>query len=169
MPGIMDSELQKAILKKAGRLLAHRAYSRGELRKKLAPMAEDSEIESALNRLEQLKLLNDVDYAYNFALYRVQQQGWGPAKVREHLFRRHLSRATIDSALERIRTELDEESVLLEYIKKHCAKRALRTDPKDIQKLIMHLRRRGFEGPAIFRALKSGLPEDAIHCFETGE
>jgi regulatory protein len=165
----MDSELQKAILKKAGSLLNRRAYSRGELRIKLGKMAGDSEIESALNRLEQLNLLNDSDYAYNFALYRIQREGWGPAKVRHSLIGRHLSQAAIDSALQRVRNELDEEIVLSEHIQKYWRKRMPPKDWKDFQKLILHLRRRGFDNNAISRALKRMVPSDAIPSFETGE
>jgi regulatory protein len=165
----MDAELQKTLLKKAGSLLARRAYSRGELRMKLAKMAGDSEIESALNRLEQLNLLNDADYAYNFAFYRIQQEGWGPAKVRDSLLRRHLSPANIESALERVRNELGDELVLIDCIKKRCGKQEPPTNPKDIQKLIAYLQRRGFDDDAIFRALKRMLPAAVIQRFETGD
>jgi regulatory protein len=165
----MDAELQKTLMKKAGLLLARRAYSRGELRMKLAKMAGDSEIESALDRLEQLNLLNDADYAYNFAVYRIRQEGWGPAKVRDSLLRRHLSQAIVESALERIRDELGEELALTDCIKKRCGKQALPANPKDVQKLISYLRRRGFDDDSIFRALKRMLPAAAIQHFETGE
>jgi regulatory protein len=165
----MDAELQKAVMKKAGALLARRPYSRGELRMKLAKMAGESEIETVLNRLEQLNLLNDADYAYNFAVHRIRQEGWGPAKVRDSLLRRHLSRTDIESALERVRNELGDELALTECIYKRCGKQALPTNSKDVQKLISYLRRRGFEDDSILRALKRMLPAAATQRFETGE
>jgi regulatory protein len=169
MTGVMDGELQKTLMKKAGSLLARRAYSRGELQVKLAKMAGDSEIESVLNRLQQLNLLNDADYAYNFAVHKIRHEGWGPAKVRDSLLRRHLSQATIESALQRIPNELGDEQVIIECIKKRCGKQAPPTGPKEVQKLIFYLRRRGFDNDAIFCALKSMLPAAAIQRFETGE
>jgi regulatory protein len=169
MQGDMDVELQKALMKKAGLMLSRRSYSRGELRMKLAKMTGDSEIESVLNRLEQLNLLNDADYAYNFSVYRIRREGWSPAKVRDSLFRRHLSQAIIESALERVRNELGDEFALIECIKKRWGKQAPPTSPKDIQKLILYLRRRGFDEDAIFCALKRMLPAAAIQRFETGE
>jgi regulatory protein len=169
MQDIMDVDLQKTLMKKAGSMLARRSYSRAELRMKLAQMAGDSEIESALNRLEQLNLLNDADYAYNFAVYRIRQEGWGPAKVRAALLRRHLSQTIIESALERIRNELGDDLVLKECINKRCGKQPPPTDPKDVKKLIMYLRRRGFDDDDIFRALNHMLPAAAIQRFETGE
>jgi regulatory protein len=165
----MDAGLQKAILKKAGSLLARRPYSRGELRMKLAGLAGESEVESALNRLEQLNLLNDADYAYNFAFYRIQRERWGPAKVRESLLRRHLSPAIIESALNRIQNEQGNDQALIECIQKRCGNQAPPTDPKDIQKLILYLRRRGFDGDAIFRALRHMLPSAATAHFEIGD
>jgi SOS response regulatory protein OraA/RecX len=165
----METEIQKTLLKKAGSLLARRAYSRGELRLILAKLAGDSEVESALNRLEQLNLLNDADYAYNFAFYRTQREGWGPAKIRDSLLRRHLSQATVERALERVRKELGDERILMECIKKRWKHRAPPADPKDIHKLILFLLRRGFDEDAIYRALELMLPTEAIQRFETGD
>jgi SOS response regulatory protein OraA/RecX len=165
----MNDEIQKALLKKAGSLLARRAHSRGELQLKLAKMAEDSDVECALNRLEQLNLLNDADYAYNFAFYRIRQEGWSFAKVRDALFRHHLSQAIIESALERARNELGDEFALIECIKKRYGKQPPPASPKDIQKFILFLRRRGFDDDAIFRGLRRMLPAAAIQGFETGE
>jgi regulatory protein len=169
MAGVMDEGPQKALMKQAGSLLARRAYSRGELQMKLAKMAGDSDIESTLNRLERLNLLNDADYAYNFAVDRIRRQGWGPAKVRDSLLRRHISQAIIESALERVRNEPGNELALTECIKKRYGKQALPTCPKDVQKLISYLRRRGFDDDAILHALKSALSAAAIQRFETGE
>jgi regulatory protein len=165
----MNDELRKSLFKKAGALLARRAFSRGELRIRLSKMADNLEIESMLDRLEQLNLLNDADYAYNFALYRIRQEGWGPAKVQESLLRRHVQQAVIECALERVHSELGEESVLIEYINGHCGKKGLPANPKDIRKLIMHLSRRGYDQEAIVRALKRLLPTAAMRRFETGE
>jgi len=165
----MDAALQKILLKKAGALLARRGYSRGEMRNKLTRIAGASQVESVLDRLEQLNLLNDADYAYNFALCRIKQEGWGPGKVHDFLLRRHVAQATIESALERIRKELKEESILVEYIKKRCEKQGPPMDLKGIRKLVLHLRQRGFAEGDIFSALKGMVPAAVLHRFETGD
>jgi len=165
----MDDELYIALLKKAGALLARRAYSRGELRDKIARIAGNPQVESVLDRLEQLNLLNDADYAYNFALYRIKQEGWGPAKVHDSLLRRHVVPAIIEQALERIRHELGDESALVEYMRKHCGKQGPPADPKNIRRLILHLRRRGYDENIIFSALKRIVPAAVMRHFETGE
>ena len=165
----MDDESQKALMKKACLFLGRRAYSRGELRIKLSGLAGESQVESALDRLEQLKLLNDADYAYNFALSRIRGKGWGPAKVRESLIRRHLSQASIDRAMQQIQKEPEDESALARYIEKYCGKKGAPTQPENLHKLILHLCRRGYDRESIVQALKRIVPAAAMQHFETGE
>jgi regulatory protein len=165
----MDAELRSLLLKKATALLARRAYSRAALRSKLAPTAGEAEVESALDRLEQLNLLNDAEYAYNFALCRIQRQGWGPAKVRDSLLRRQVAPSAIAGALKRVQNELGDESALLRYIEKHCGKQGPPADLKGIRRLVLHLRQRGFHEDSILGALKQLIPAAVLERFETGE
>ena len=165
----MDAAVQKMLMKKAGDLLSHRAYSRGEMGEKLGKVAGEHQVEDALDRLEQLNLLNDAEYAYNFALYRIKRDGWGPDKVHHSLARRHIAKKTIQHVLEKIRSELGEEFALVEYLQKHCRKQGLPNDPKGVQKLVAHLRRRGFDESVILRALEPVIPATVMQRFETGE
>jgi SOS response regulatory protein OraA/RecX len=165
----MNANVQKMLLQKAGALLARRPYSRGGLRDKLAKSADQVQVEIALNRLESHSLLNDAEYAYNFALGRIKRQGWSPVKVFDSLLKRHVEQNTIESAMARIQNEGGEESFLDLYIKQYCRKRSWPVDPKDVRKLISHLRRRGFDEDDIFRALKQAIPGPASPRFETGE
>ena len=158
-----------ALLKKAAVLLARRSYSRGELRDKLLRTAAAAQVESTLNRLEQLNLLNDAEYAYNFALYRIEREVWGVAKVIDALRRRQVEPEIIEDALRRVQCELGVETVPVEYMQKYCGERWPPTDPAHIQKLITHLRRRGFGERAIGRALKGILPGPLYQRFEIGE
>ena len=166
----MNTETHKILLKKAGALLARRAYSRIDLRSKLAGLAGDPEIESVLKHLEQLNLLNDADYAYNFALHRIRQQGWSPIRVQHALLRHHVEMPIVECALERVRNEVGDESIIiLEYVLKHCGKKGLPTDRKGIRKLILHLHQRGFDEEHILGALRQIIPAAALQPFETGD
>jgi regulatory protein len=167
MPGVAMGAKQKSpILQKAASLLARRAYSRGELRKKLELAAAEPELEAALNRLEQLKLLNDDDYAYNFAFCRIRQEGWGPAKVRNALRQRQIDPATADSVLERIQIEIGEESALETYICKYLGKRKTPCNPRETRRLISHLQQRGFSREPIMRAVRRLIPDIDLTRFE---
>ena len=164
-----DAGVHEMLMKKAGAILARRACSRGELRNKLAKIAQISQVEDVLDSLDQLNLLNDMDYAYNFALCRVQQEGWGPAKVRDSLLRRHVAQETVESAMERIRKEVDYESVLAKCVRKYWGNRNLSRDWKEARKLILHLRQRGFDEDSIWSALKKIMPAALLQHLETGE
>jgi SOS response regulatory protein OraA/RecX len=157
------------LLKKAGALLAGRAYSRYEMQKKLAAVAEERQVEAVLNHLERLNLLNDADYAYNFAFRRIRQQGWSPAKVRNALLYRHVGQASIEIALQQARNESDDTSTILEYAQRRCGRKGLPTDLKGIQKLFLHLRQRGFDEENILSALRGSIPAEALQRLQTGE
>lgn len=158
------------LLKKAGAFLARRAYSRYDLREKLSGIAGDVEIESALERLEQLNLLNDADYAYNFALHRIRQQGWSPTKVQNALLRHRVGMPVIECALERVQNEVgDQTSIILEYVQTRSGKKGLPSDQKGIRRLILHLRQRGFDDENILGALRRIIPAAALQPFETGD
>ncbi len=165
---ILD-EIQKKLLNKAGRILARRAYSRGEMEIKLARIASDDEVEEALRRLEELDLLNDAKYAYNFALCRIKQDRWGPIRVQHALLRSRVAPETADAAIARVRLEIGDDVALAGYLDQLRRKHELPSDRKGIRKLILHLRRRGFKEETIHTALERVISPAAWECFETGE
>ena len=165
----MRPDLQKKLQQKAGALLARRAYSRGEIREKLLRIADESSVDIILDRLEQLKLLNDLDYAYNFALYRVGREGWGPEKIRSALYRRGVAEADISAALEQIRSLVGEDYALGEYLKRHFAKKGMPEGCDGIRNLVSNLRRRGYNQNSIFSVLKRTLPKETARHLQTGD
>jgi regulatory protein len=165
----MNETIQKMLMQKAGIFLARRSYSRGELQDKLLEFAEKEQVAIALDRLENLKLLNDAEYAYNFVLCRIERQRWGPSKVRNSLLKRHVNQTDIDVAMERIESEGTTEFSLDFYIKQYCSKKGRPSSLKEIRKIISHLHRHGFEEEDIFRVLKEAVPDLDLQSFETGE
>ncbi len=157
------------ILKRAGALLARRACSRGELRNKLLKMAPASQVEPVLDRLEQLNLLNDMDYSYNFALCRVRRQGWSLHKVRDSLLRRDVPPETVESVLERVCGEVDPQAALAEYARKRLGKSERPVGTGEVHRLILHLRGRGYDDESIREALRQIVPATLRQRFETGD
>jgi SOS response regulatory protein OraA/RecX len=167
---LMDIDIHKLLMKKAGTLLARRAYSRADLQKRLAAFGGGEQVEAVLRHLERLKLLNDADYAYTFAFRRIRRLGWSSAKVQNALLGHQVDPMIIDRALEQVRNECGgEDSVIREYLRKRYEKGGLPVDCKGIRKLILHLRQRGFEEETIFSALKGEIPDAALRRFRTGE
>ncbi len=158
MSGVSEPLLRK----KATRLLARRAYSRAEMRLKLLNFADSAKVEAVLERLDDLKLLNDAEYAYNFAFYRVTRQGWGPEKIIHSLRRHKVQESDINNALVRLRVEIGEDYGLSDYLRRYSAKRDLPNDPKGVRNLVKHLLRRGFRHSSILDALKRVLPADIV-------
>lgn len=165
----MEPDSAKKLMHKAGALLARRAYSRGQLRDKLAPLGETEQIESVLDRLEQLKLLNDAEYAYNSASRWIRQEGFGPAKVHHLLRRRQISGAVAEGAIERVRRETSDRDALADYLLRRSRTRPLPADRKAIRKLMMSLGRRGFSQEVIWEVLRRKIPASAWREFDTGE
>ncbi|HTY62120.1 MAG TPA: RecX family transcriptional regulator [Acidobacteriota bacterium] len=165
----MDGEIHKLLMKKAGAILARRAHSRAELQAKLADMADEVEVEAVLERLERLNLLNDFEYAYNFALRRMRRLGWSRTRVENALLGHQVSSAVIERALEKMNESGGEQSVLNSYLLKRYGKSGLPADVKGVRKLILHLRQRGFEEENILGALRGKIPDATLQRFETGE
>jgi regulatory protein len=165
----MEDDPFKKIMSKAGQLLARRAHSRGQLREKLAPHGEIQQIESVLDRLEQLNLLNDAEYAYNSASRWMKQDGFGPAKVYHLLRRRQVSAAVADAAMERAGREIDEIESLRNYLARRSRTQSMPANRKSVDKLFQSLQRRGFSREAIWEVLRQTVPPGAWREFETGE
>ena len=164
-----EAKVSKLLMSKAGRILSRRAHSRGELKRKLARYADAGFIEAVLHRLEELNVLNDAEYAYNFALRRMRHDGWGPVKVLHSLRGQDISPDLAKEVIGRVCSEASELELLQEYLKRHCSKTGFPRDRKGLQKLASHLRRRGFREERIVAALRQ-LPRNASwQLFETGE
>ena len=159
----------RKLMEKAASLLARRSYSRGEMETKLAPLGDPPEIQSVLDRLEQLNLLNDEVYAYNSASQWIRQRGWGPYKVRHLLMRRKIPDWMAESAIERVRQEISDTSALEAYLDRRSRSHPLPEDRKGIQKLALSLKRRGFSPEAIWDVLRRRIPSSAWQEIETGD
>lgn len=80
----MSGKGQPPTLKqRAVALLARREHSRAELVKKLAPHGSQEEIDSVLNRLQDVKLLSDERFTAAFVRSRAER--FGAARLRQEL------------------------------------------------------------------------------------
>lgn len=165
----MESDPRKSLLHRAGRLLQRRAYSRFELAERLSELAESSQVDQVLDDLEELGLLNDAEYAYNFAANRFARLGWGPLKVREALLQKRVSPDLIDGAIARCSRGEACDSTLEAYLDRRFRKTGWPSEKRSVHRLILHLRRRGFSDEAIGRTLRSKLPEALWRYVEPGE
>jgi regulatory protein len=86
-------------------LLAHRARSIAELRRKLVDTgAPTSEVDDVIARLTDQKLLDDVDFARQFARTRITGAGASRVRIVQELRRKGVARDVAERAL----ADLDE-------------------------------------------------------------
>lgn len=126
------------------RLLAIRAHSRAELKRKLVARRFDREaVARALARAEEAGYLDDTQFALDFARQGRDLKGWAPARTRLELRRRGVAAPAIEQALADIYGDID----LLEQAIALAAARVRRLsgDRESVRRrLVGFLTRRGY-------------------------
>ena len=134
---------------KALELLARKPQSRRELEKKLTQWgAEEDEVQTVCDRMEQLGYLNDAEYAARVVRH-YSAKGFGPGKLRDELYRRGVPRDLWQEAMDQ--AEDPAQSIDAFVAKKLAGKTA---DRQTLKKVSDALARRGYHWPDINDALR---------------
>ena len=134
---------------KALELLARKPQSRWELEKKLAQWgAEEDEVQTVCDRMEQLGYLNDAEYAARVVRH-YRAKGFGPGKLRDELYRRGVPRDLWQEAMDQ--AEDPAQSIDAFVAKKLAGKTA---DRQILKKVSDALARRGYRWLDINDALR---------------
>ena len=156
---ILDLEAAK---QKAFRLLSLRPHSEKELEKKLREKGFPAVVvKETLEKLHDLKYLNDTSFASQWARNLVVNKLWGNKKIAASLREKGLAADLIDSSIEQARQELPEDEAIEILIKKKAAKRKTPAfDFKEKQKKFQALMGRGFPPGLILNKLGRIKKED---------
>lgn len=142
----------------AVKCLGARAYSTGDLRSKLAMRAaHPPDVEAAIARLKDIGYLNDQRFAENFALARVESDGFGRMRVLSDLRARRVSGRIAEQAVEQALDGRSEAELIDAWIERRMPSIAAGEHIDDERKLASayrRLRRAGFTSGAIVAALK---------------
>lgn len=158
---------QGRVREKALDLLAVRQRSRKELIDKLTarprdrekePLATAQEAEEAADWLEELGYLNDENYAKN-VVEHYSAKGYGPARLRDELYRRGVARECWDAAL----AEADDPSQGIDAFLRHKLKGEA-GDPRALKRAADALARRGYR----WEDIKDGLRRYGAEIEEDG-
>lgn len=143
---------EPAMRRKAVELLARREYSFLELEKKLLPLNGDEMVAyAALDWLVENGLQSDERFA-NMYVRSKAISGYGPIRIRLELSQKGVKEYLIEQAFEETQEEVDwEEEVDRLILKK--AKSLDLNDPKDKNKVMGYLQRRGFSLNQIYDGL----------------
>ncbi len=138
--------------------LASRSQSSGEVRQKLLGKAENAaDIDPIMARLREYGFLNDKRFAESMAASRLENQGFGRARVIQDLRGRRVAPVVAETAVGGVYGETDETELIERYLRKKyrsTSRDGFLADDKDLARAFGRLRRAGFGAGNIVRVLK---------------
>ena len=148
---------------KAYRLLSLRPHSAREVEKKLREKGFPAAvIKEALEKLHDLKYLNDSSFASQWARNLAVNKLCGNRKIIASLKEKGVAVNLIDQAIEEVRQEMpEEEAVALLIRKKMAGKKDGLQDIKEKKKIFQSLLGRGFPAGLILNNLGKIAEEDS--------
>jgi regulatory protein len=151
-----------AAKQKAYRLLSMRPYSEKELEKKLREKGFPAVVvKEALEKLRDLKYLNDASFAIQWARNLAVNKLWGNRKIIAGLQEKGIEARLIDDAVASVRQDLAEEEAIAILIKKRAAKKKTAAfDVKEKQRIFQSLMGRGFPPGLILNKLGKAAEEE---------
>ena len=138
--------------------VAARAQSTGQIRTKLRQRAElPQDVEATLEKLKEYGLLNDQQYAENFASARLENDGFGKQRALRDLAQRRIHPAVAANAVEQTYAGRDETALIEAFIRRryrNADKEKLFQQDKDLASAFRRLRLAGFQSGNIVKVLK---------------
>ncbi len=160
---LLERTLTQKVKERAFTLLSYKSYTRSLLRQRLLreDLAPGDCVDAVLDRLEELGLLDDRDYALRCAKDLTRLKRYAPGRVRQELRRRGLEQADIDAALKQC--EQDPAAQIRAVVEKKY--RGALGDEKGRRRAVNGLLRLGYSYGQIREALRDlaeleDLPED---------
>jgi regulatory protein len=144
-----------AAKQKAYRLLSLRPHSEKELGKKLKEKGfSPVVIKEALEKLHELKYLDDASFACQWARNVAVNKLWGNRKIIVSLQEKGILAELISTAIDEARREISEEEAITFLIKKKASKKKLDAlDLKEKKRIFQNLLGRGFPAGLILNKL----------------
>jgi regulatory protein len=132
-------------------LLSYRSHGKKELINKLVAKKHDrASAEKAVERLEELKLINDLDYAQMLSRHLYERKGYSEKRIMQELLLKGIDRQTAEAALETL--DKNPHSRIIELLEKKYGKYL--TDEKGRKKTVNALLRLGYSYSEINSALR---------------
>jgi regulatory protein len=151
-----------AAKQKAYRLLSLRPHSEKELEKKLREKGFPAVVvKEALEKLIDLKYLNDASFAIQWTRNLAVNKLWGNRKIIAGLQEKGIEARLINDAVASVRQDLPEEEAIAILIKKRAAKKkSAAFDVKEKQRIFQSLMGRGFPPGLILNKLGKAAEEE---------
>ncbi|MBC8584593.1 regulatory protein RecX [Youxingia wuxianensis] len=153
----LQSEVKKA-KDKALHLLTYKEYTSVQLKERLERTLEKDASQLAVERMEELGLVNDEDYAVRFARDLSSRKRFGKLRVRQEMKLRGLSAELIEDALSQLQTDEEEN---IQYLLKKKYAGALQ-DEKGRARAYNGLLRMGYAPAQIRQGINSLLRDELM-------
>lgn len=167
-----DPASDKSAYQKALARLARREMSAAQVRKGLIRDGfELSAVDTALERLEAQRYLDDARLGERFARSRLSDRGYGRGRVRQALVQKGLSRGIIEKSLRTALAEVSEADAIDRLARKYWRLKARQEPERRLKGLWAFLVRRGYPPGLIGERLRVLWPRwgDALAGLEPME
>ena len=138
---LVKSSKQRRANEKALSLLERRSHSKKELAEKIARTSDRETALSAAEKMEELGLVNDKDFAERYAFELFERKRFGKNRVRQELYRKGIDKDIIDEILENY-ADMDTEGQLLAILESKYP--LYNEDERVKRRAVAALQRRGF-------------------------
>lgn len=162
---LCERSVNNRAYEKALYLLEYRAHARGELLTKICREYPKEAALLAVARVEELGLINDLDFAVRLAEELTCQKGYGKARVKADLGRRGIDREIIDRVISSLPE--DQRESCKNWMMKKC--KTPPADSKEQAKLLSGAVRRGFDyatAKAVLKEIVLEESEEALWQYE---
>jgi len=155
-----------ALWEYALRALSGRAHAAGDLRQKLLRRAERAEdVAPLLERLKECGYLDDRRFAESFSASRLENQGFGKARVLGDLRKRRVAPALAEKAVSSAYAGTDETALIEAFLRRKFRGATLEqafAEPRKLAAAYRRLRAAGFTAANSIRTLKRFAAEPEL-------
>ena len=143
---------------RALKFLSYRPRSEAEVRAKLGQLGfSHKSVDTTLEKLRSLSLLNDETFAKGWARGRVENRGYGPLRIEMELRQKGIAKSVIREVVKEIFGQQEGKEMARALVEKRFRRKDL-SDRKMLCRAMSFLQRRGYPGSVIAEELQ--LPVD---------
>jgi regulatory protein len=138
--------------------LSYRIRSADEIKKKLkAKKITENIISKVISHLEELKLLDDEQFALQLAREKIKNKGVSRKVLQQKFFQKGIPKAVGESVLDRIFKEVNEKELALRNFDKYYPKIKDKEKAEQKKKIFDYLARKGFDFDIIGEVIRENI------------
>lgn len=147
---LLQASHEQEAKRRALNMLSARSYTAKNLARRLAEKTDAQAAQSAVERMQELGLINDEDYAFRYARELFELRGYAPRRIRHELQKRGISSELCSLSIE----QLDCSDLLQRAVRLLTARFGVLRCEADIRRASSLLERYGYTFSDIRSALR---------------